>query len=88
MAEKIGALVEHAVENRNTVFQTFTSIGLHFAVAFGVTLALTGQAIMSGAVALIEPVVCHFAHRVHDWVWGFLERESEPQPAYATVAVS
>jgi uncharacterized membrane protein len=39
---------------------------------------------MSGAVALIEPVVCHFAHRVHDWVWGFLEKE----PAYVTVAAT
>lgn len=81
MAEKIGALVEHAVENRNTVFQTFTSIGLHFAVAFGVMFAFTGQVVIAGAVALVEPVVCHFAHCAHDWAWAFFERE----PAYATV---
>lgn len=70
MAEKIASLVEHAAEHRHGIYQTFTSIGLHFAVAFSVTLALTGQAIMSGAVALIEPVVCHFAHLAHDWAWG------------------
>lgn len=81
MAEKIGLWVEHAAEHRQTVYQTITSIGLHFAVAFGVTLALTGQAVMSGAVALIEPVVCHFAHVAHEWAWGFRERE----PAVATI---
>lgn len=81
MAEKIGLLVDHAVEHRQTVYQTITSIGLHLVVAFGVTLALTGQAVMSGAVALIEPVACHFAHRIHDWAWSLGERE----PAMATV---
>jgi uncharacterized membrane protein len=87
MAEKIGVLVEHASRHKTTVFQTFTSIGLHFLVAFGVMLALTGQAVVSGVVAIVEPVVCHFAHVVHDRVWAFFERGSfEGEPAYATVA--
>lgn len=81
MAEKIGLFVEHAAEHRHTVYHTITSIGLHFAVAFGVTLALTGQAVMSGAVAVIEPVVCHFAHIAHDWAWEFWGRE----PAVAAI---
>jgi uncharacterized membrane protein len=84
MAEKIGVLVEQAAKHKVTVFQTFTSIGLHFAVAFGVMLAFTGQAIVSGAVALVEPVVCHFAHQAHDWVWGLFERK----PALATIATA
>lgn len=84
MAEKIGVLVEHATKHKTTVFQTFTSIGLHFAVAFRVMLAFTGQAVISGAVAIVEPVVCHFAHVVHDWIWGLAERE----PAYATIAAT
>lgn len=75
MAEKIGLLVEHATEHRHAVYHSATSIALHFAVAFGVTLALTGQAVMSGALAIVEPVVCHFAHLAHDWVWGLWERE-------------
>ena len=81
MAEKIGAF---AVRHKTTVFQTATSIGLHFAVAFGVMFAFTGQAVIAGAVALVEPVVCHFAHEVHDWVWGMFERK----PAYVTIATA
>lgn len=51
-------------------YQALTSITLHFVVSFLVAWALTGQAAVSGAVALLEPVVCHFAHHAHDAVWG------------------
>lgn len=81
MAKKIGMF---AARHQTTVFQTVTSIGLHFAVAFGVMFAFTGQAVIAGAVALVEPVACHFAHRVHDWAWEMFEQK----PAFATLAAT
>lgn len=69
MAKKIGRALGHAHRHRFAVYQSMTSIALHFLVAFGLTLALTGQAVISGVIAVVEPVVCHFAHHVHDWVW-------------------
>lgn len=42
---------------------------LHFSVAFGVTYALTGNWQVSGAVALIEPMVNTVAFFFHELVW-------------------
>ncbi len=53
---------------------------LHFSVAFGVTYALTGDWKISGAVALIEPMVNTVAFFFHEMVWS--RREG------ATTAVS
>jgi uncharacterized membrane protein len=43
---------------------------LHFSVAFGVTYALTGDWQISGAVALIEPMVNTVAFFFHELVWS------------------
>jgi uncharacterized membrane protein len=43
---------------------------LHFSVAFGVTYALTGDWQVSGAVALIEPMVNTVAFFFHELVWS------------------
>lgn len=43
---------------------------LHFSVAFGVTYALTGDWQVSGAVALIEPMVNTVAFFFHELVWA------------------
>ena len=43
---------------------------LHFSVAFGVTYALTGNWQLSGAVALIEPMVNTVAFFFHEIVWS------------------
>ena len=43
---------------------------LHFSVAFGVTFALTGDWQVSGAVALIEPMVNTVAFFFHELFWS------------------
>jgi uncharacterized membrane protein len=43
---------------------------LHFSVAFGVTYAITGSWQVSGAVALIEPMVNTVAFFFHELVWS------------------
>jgi uncharacterized membrane protein len=53
---------------------------LHFSVAFGVTYAITGSWQVSGAVALIEPMVNTVAFFFHELVWS-----RRPTPALATV---
>ncbi len=51
---------------------------LHFSVAFGVTYALTGDWQVSGAVALIEPMVNTVAFFFHELFWA---RKGAVQPA-------
>lgn len=54
---------------------------LHFSVAFGVTYAITGSWQVSGAVALIEPMVNTVAFFFHELVWS-----RRPQAAHAAAA--
>ena len=51
---------------------------LHFGVAFAVTYALTGNWQVSGAVALIEPLVNTVAFFFHELFWS---RRRAPQCA-------
>lgn len=57
---------------------------LHFSVAFGVTYALTGDWQVSGAVALIEPMVNTVAFFFHEVFWS--RRAQAPVPATAQAA--
>jgi uncharacterized membrane protein len=42
---------------------------MHFSVAFGVTYALTGDAFIGSAVALVEPAVNTVVYHIHERVW-------------------
>jgi uncharacterized membrane protein len=68
---RIRATVAHINQHvqRIALYQSITGIALHFVVAFLVTWALTGQAAISGAVAIVEPFACHVAHIGHDRLW-------------------
>lgn len=54
---------------------------LHFMVAFGVTYALTGDLIIGGAVALIEPALNTVAFHFHEKVWKRYERKEALEQA-------
>ena len=49
--------------------KTFTFTVLHFSVAFGVAYVLTGSVGISGAVALVEPMVNTVAFYFHEKAW-------------------
>ena len=50
--------------------KTATFAVLHFSVAFGVTYALTGDILVGGAVALIEPAVNTVVFYFHERAWA------------------
>jgi len=45
---------------------------MHFSIAFGVAYALTGDLVVGGAVALIEPAVNTVGYYFHEKVWARL----------------
>jgi len=45
---------------------------MHFSIAFGVAYALTGDLIIGGAVALIEPAVNTVGYYFHEKLWARL----------------
>ena len=54
---------------------------MHFTIAFGVAYALTGDIIIGGAVALVEPAVNTVGYHFHEQVWQRLRRRShKPGP--------
>ncbi len=49
--------------------KTVSTIGLHVAVAVAVGYALTGSLVVSGAMALIEPICNVIAQHFHEKAW-------------------
>lgn len=61
--------------------KTFSFAAMHFSVAFGVAWALSGDVIVGGAVALVEPVVNTVAYHFHEKLWA---RRSNRNPVRPT----
>ena len=49
--------------------KTITFACLHFSVAFGVAYALTGSALIGGAMALVEPMINTVVFHFHERAW-------------------
>lgn len=56
------------------MIKTFTFAVMHFGIAFMVAYLLTGDIVIGGAVALVEPAVNTVAFYFHERVWKRLER--------------
>lgn len=51
------------------MIKTATFAVMHFSIAFTVAYLLTGDIVIGGAVALVEPAVNTVAYYFHDRVW-------------------
>jgi uncharacterized membrane protein len=49
--------------------KTVSFAATHFIVAFGVAYALTGDVVIGGTLALVEPAVNTVAYHFHEKVW-------------------
>jgi uncharacterized membrane protein len=57
--------------------KTMTFATIHFTVAFSVAYALTGDVIVGGAVALVEPAINTVAFYFHEMGWKKFETHKE-----------
>ena len=54
---------------------------VHFSVAFAVGFALTGDVVVGGALAIVEPLCNTVAYHFHEKVWKRIEaRRALSQP--------
>ncbi|PWI33490.1 hypothetical protein DI392_08440 [Vibrio albus] len=53
----------------NTQVKTISFAVIHFSVAFTVAYVLTGNALIGGLMALIEPTINSFAYYFHEKAW-------------------
>ena len=71
---------------RNSI-KTLSFATTHFTVAFGVAYALTGDIVVGGAVALVEPAVNTVAYYFHEKIWSrFGQRNGQHHGPPATLA--
>ena len=52
------------------MIKTLTFASMHFSIAFGVTYLLTGDIVVGGLVAIVEPAVDTVAFFFHEKVWN------------------
>jgi len=67
------------------MIKTFTFALMHFTIAFSVAYLLTGDIVIGGAVALVEPAVNTVAYYFHDRIWQRLDRDAVPHTGTAVV---
>ena len=56
------------------MLKTLTFAALHFSVAFSVTYVLTGSIGVSGAVALVEPLINTVVFYFYEKAWNLYEK--------------
>lgn len=57
--------------------KTMTFAAIHFTVAFSVTYALTGDLLVGGVVAMVEPAVNTVAFYFHELGWKKYEHHKQ-----------
>lgn len=63
------------------MIKTLTFAVMHFSIAFAVAYALTGDLVVGGAVAMVEPLVNTLGYHVHERIWRRLQqRRAAGQP--------
>lgn len=63
--------------------KTTTYCIMHFAVAFGVAYAITGDFAVATAISLIEPIVQTFFYFFHELAWQGRFQKAFPVRAHA-----
>lgn len=59
------------------MIKTITFAIMHFSVAFGVTYLITGDLVLGGLVAIIEPAVNTVGYFFHEKVWQRLDNRKK-----------
>lgn len=62
------------------MLKTITFAIMHFAIAFSVTYLITGDLVLGGLVAVIEPAVNTVGYFFHEKIWQRVDRKSSGSP--------
>ena len=57
--------------------KTFTFAIMHFGIAFGVAYGLTGDILLGGSVALIEPIANTLGYHLHEKIWQRIRNQPD-----------
>ena len=62
-------LTHNSAGDQRSIVKTLSFAIMHFTVAFAVVFALTGDVVVGGVVAMIEPAVNTVAYHFHEKIW-------------------
>lgn len=68
--------------------KTFSFAVMHFIIAFGVAYLLTGDVVVGGLVALVEPAVNTVGYHFHEKAWAFFRTLKREKQAGAAPSVA
>ena len=63
------------------MLKTITFAIMHFSIAFAVTYAITGDLVLGGLVAVIEPAANTVAYFFHEKIWQRLQQQKQTRQA-------
>ena len=71
------------------MIKTLSYATVHFTIAFSVTWILTGDVLVGGMVALIEPSINTLAYFFHEKVWLRIDARRKPagNPQHSTLTL-
>jgi uncharacterized membrane protein len=55
---------------------------MHFSIAFTVVYLMTGDFIVGGTIALVEPLINSMGYFVRERIWDRLRRAGGPHPVF------
>ncbi|WP_020506177.1 DUF2061 domain-containing protein [Lamprocystis purpurea] len=61
--------------------KTLSFAFMHFSVAFSVAYALTGDIVVGGTLALVEPAVNTVAYHFHEKIWARWRARRDAAPS-------
>ncbi len=64
------AWLQSKTNEKKPIIKTLSFAGMHFGVAFAVTYLLTGDMVVGGVMALLEPMVNTVIFYFHEQVWA------------------
>ncbi len=69
------------------MLKTLSFAVMHVSIAFSVTYLLTGDIIVGGAVALIEPAVNTVGYFFHEKIWNHLKKRANYRKKIETLTL-
>ncbi len=61
------------------ITKTLSFTLMHFSIAFSVAYLLTGDIMIGGLVAMVEPAVNTVGYIIHEKIWTQLQRTEKPE---------
>ncbi|MDX1634942.1 MAG: DUF2061 domain-containing protein [Marinobacter sp.] len=71
---------DHGQRGDNPLIKTLTFAITHFTVAFSVAYVLTGDIVIGGLIAMVEPAINTIAYFFHEKLWQQRGRRRQVAP--------